>query len=324
MVARAAAIARRKAGRGLFACTVNRMLTIVRDYPVKNEQENPHPLESGRRFALTTNDFSIRAVMCSCLPPIGAVLAVLTVALLPLPAVADAGADEEYHRDYIFGAPAQPSEAWIMSRGGRLYDSWFSALGADKPKGTHPAWPASNTKKKGDVTWRCKSCHGWDYLGAQGKYASGSYKTGIPGVMSAKGKNVDAIAAAIRGGPHGFTKKMIDDEQLGYLAAFISRGIYDVSKYIDPKTGDVKGNPKKGAAIFETTCAGCHAFDGKALNFGDSKEPEFVGTIASDNPWEFLHKVRFGQPGAEMTAMRAFDIQDAVDVLAYARTLPVK
>jgi len=299
-------------------------LTIARDYPAKNEHEYPHTLESGRRYALTTNDSNIRAVMSSCLPPIGAVLAVLALALLPLPAAADAGADEEYHRDYIFGAPAQPSEAWIMSRGGRLYDSWFSALGADKPKGTHPAWPASNTKKKGNVTWRCKSCHGWDYRGADGKYGSGSYKTGIPGIMSFSGKSVDAIAAAIRGGPHGFTKEMIDDEQMGYLAAFVSRGLEDVNRYIDPKSGDVKGDPKKGAATFETTCAGCHAFDGKALNFGSDQEPEYVGTIARENPWEFLHKVRFGQPGAEMMSLRAFGIQVSLDLLAYARTLPVK
>ena len=28
-----------------------------------------------------------------------------------------------------------------------------------------------------------------------------------------------------------------------------------------------------------------------------NEEPEWVGTIAVDNPWEFMHKVRVGQPG---------------------------
>ena len=46
------------------------------------------------------------------------------------------------------------------ARGGKLYDKWFKVIGVDKPKTTHKAWPASNTKKKGNVTWRCKSCHG--------------------------------------------------------------------------------------------------------------------------------------------------------------------
>ncbi|MDH5410741.1 MAG: c-type cytochrome [Alphaproteobacteria bacterium] len=232
--------------------------------------------------------------------------------------------DESYHADYIFGAPADPSEAWIMSRGGRLYDNWFNTQGIDKPKETHPAWPASNTKKKGDVTWRCKSCHGWDYLGADGKYASGSYKTGIPGILSFGGKDVGAVTAAIRGGPHGFTKTMIDDEQMAYLAAFVSRGLDDMNKYIDAKSGDVKGDPKKGAAVFQTNCAACHGFDGRALNWGDEKEPAYIGTEANANPWEILHKIRNGHPGVEMVSLRAFEIQTAVDVLAYSKTLPVK
>lgn len=248
----------------------------------------------------------------------------LALAFTPLPAAADEGAEEEHHRDYILGVPAEPTEAWLMSRGGRLYDSWFGTLGVDGPEETHPAWPASNTKKKGDVTWRCKSCHGWDYLGAAGKYASGSYKTGIAGVMSAKGKSVDDIAAAIRGGSHGFTKEMIPDDQLGYLAAFISRGLEDIGKYIDTETGDVKGDPKKGMALFQTTCAACHGFDGRALNFGDEKEPEFVGTVANDNPWEALNKIRNGQPGVEMISFRALDTQVSADLLAYIKTLPEK
>jgi thiosulfate dehydrogenase len=52
------------------------------------------------------------------------------------------------------------------------------------PPGRDRGWPASNTKKKGNTTWRCKSCHGWDNLGKDGAYASGSYKTGIMGVRA--------------------------------------------------------------------------------------------------------------------------------------------
>jgi thiosulfate dehydrogenase len=253
-----------------------------------------------------------------------ALVALVLAAFVGAPAFASERDDEEYHRYYIFGAPSDPSEAWIMSRGGRLYDNWFNSQGLDKPKTTHSAWPASNTKKKGNVTWRCKSCHGWDYLGAAGKYASGSYKTGIGGIMSAAGKGLDDIAAMIRGGPHGFTKEMIPEEQMGYLAAFVSRGLDDMNKYIDPKSGEVKGDSGKGRPIYQTNCAACHGFDGRALNWGDDKEPGFVGTEAQGNPWEVLHKIRNGHPGSEMVSLRAFDIQVSLDVLAYTRTLPAK
>ena len=59
------------------------------------------------------------------------------------------------------------SEVWSVARGGQLYDKWWAVLGHDKPKQTHPAYPAEG-KQKGDSTWRCKECHGWDYRGADG------------------------------------------------------------------------------------------------------------------------------------------------------------
>ncbi len=50
---------------------------------------------------------------------------------------------EAYHRDYIYGAPSDPSDAWVAARGGRLYDNWINTLEKEKPKATHSAWPAS-------------------------------------------------------------------------------------------------------------------------------------------------------------------------------------
>lgn len=246
------------------------------------------------------------------------------VLIMPGPAYADERKDESYHQDYIYGAPAQPTDAWIMSRGGRLYDNWFSSLDADEPEGTHPAWPASNTRT-GAVTWRCKSCHGWDYKGADGKYGSGSYKTGIGGVMPSAGKSMEAIKARIMDATHGFTTEMIPDEEMGYLAAFVSGGLDDMNAVIDSESGNVKGGDSAhGAAIFQTTCAACHGFDGRALDWGDDKEHGYVGTEANGNPWETLHKIRNGHPGVEMISLRALPMQDAVDLLAYTRTLPAE
>ena len=70
----------------------------------------------------------------------------------------------------------------------------------------------------------------------------------------------------------------------------------------------------------------CHGPDGTDLNFGSDKEPEFVGTVAVDNPQEFLHKVRVGQPGSDPRMPAAIDnnwsTQDVLNVMAYAQTLP--
>jgi thiosulfate dehydrogenase len=49
-----------------------------------------------------------------------------------------------------------------------------------------------------------------------------------------------------------------------------------------------------------------------------------MGKLANDNPWEVLHKVINGQPNEEMPALIAFDIQVAIDVLAYLQRLPAE
>ena len=72
-------------------------------------------------------------------------------------------------------------------RGGQLYDNWMATLGAVGPSQDHPLWQSrpdqtSNTRS-GAATWRCKECHGWDYMGADGNYATGTHKTGFPGIL---------------------------------------------------------------------------------------------------------------------------------------------
>jgi thiosulfate dehydrogenase len=231
--------------------------------------------------------------------------------------------DEEYHRDYIYGVPADPSDAWTLASGARLYDNWISSLDAEAPEGTHPAWPASNTKKKGKVTWRCKSCHGWDYAGKDGAYAKGSYKTGIKGVRAFAGKDPAEIQKIIMNDTHGFTHDMIPEDAMWRVANFVSKGQIDASQYINAdKT--VKGDAERGKPMFQNICAACHGFDGRALNWGDEDDPGFVGTEAQGNPWEVLHKIRAGHPGVEMPAMMSFPIQYQVDLLSYTQTLPAK
>jgi LPXTG-motif cell wall-anchored protein len=76
----------------------------------------------------------------------------------------------------------------------------------------------------------------------------------------------------------------------------------------------------------EDGCQKCHGPDGTKVNFGSPEEPEFVGTVAVDNPIEFLHKATYGQPDSDPRMFAAIErgwtIDQVLDVLAYARTLP--
>jgi len=204
-----------------------------------------------------------------------------------------------------------------LARGAKLYDKWFAVIKAEKPKETHPAWPASNTKKKGNTTWRCKSCHGWDYQGKDGAYASGSYKTGIKGIGGMAGADMAKIVAVLKDGTHKLAGKM-DEGDYKDLALFVSKGQVDMSKYIDsaakaPKGGDAA----KGASYFNTMCAQCHGKDGSL-----PKDMKKTLSKQMGNPWEVMHKILNGQPAEQMPALRALDPQITVDIMAHLSTLP--
>jgi thiosulfate dehydrogenase len=234
--------------------------------------------------------------------------------------------DDEAHeaeaQDFIHGAPAEPSDAWILAAGGRIYDTWWDALDREEPEGTHPFYPAAG-QQEGSVTWRCKECHGWDYKGAAGIYRSGSHFTGIKGIDGAIGMDEGAIAALLRAPLHGYTAEMITDEELARVAAFVSRGQVDMSKYIDLATREIiAGDAENGRAIFQTVCAACHGFDGRRLDWGDADGPAYVGTEGASVPDEVLNKILNAHPGVEMINLRAFGEEAAADVLRYTATLP--
>ena len=209
-----------------------------------------------------------------------------------------------------------------ITRGGVLYDNWYVALGKDAPKETHPAYPKAG-KQKGATTWRCKECHGWDYKGAGGVYGKGGRYTGIRGIRNTTYASEKAVVAILKDKTHGFGK-LIPEEDMEALAHFIAHGQVDADIYIDRATKKVKGDAAKGEQVFQTTCAYCHGIDGKQINFASPPAVEYIGTVANENPWETLHKIRMGQPGVPMISMLAFDVQTHVDILTYAQTLPQK
>jgi thiosulfate dehydrogenase len=215
-------------------------------------------------------------------------------------------------------------EVSSIARGGKIYDKWYKVVGADTPTKSHPAYPSDKKyASKPGSNWRCKECHGWDYKGARGAYAKGSHYSGVMGIRNMTHASIDAVVAILKGETHGFDG-LIPDEDLTALGHFVSHGQLDMDEYIDHATKKAKGDAAHGERIFQTTCARCHGADGKLLNFKDADNPEYIGTVATANPWETLHKIRMGQPAVPMISMLAFDVQDHVDILAYAQTLPAK
>jgi thiosulfate dehydrogenase len=82
-----------------------------------------------------------------------------------------------------------------------------------------------------------------------------------------------------------------------------------------------KADAANGQKLYSGACVVCHGADGKQILF-DGKNS--LGFLANDNPWETLHKIRFGHPGSAMPSgvVIGWSIQDTVDILGHSQTLP--
>ena len=260
------------------------------------------------------------------------IIALIASAISFQPAFADGDAKLnwiEASKDWVGGVPKNPSETWMISFGGRIYDKWYEAVSAPQlPTRNHSSYPEGG-KLGGAETWRCKECHGWDYKGKDGAYGSGIHYSGIPGLRKLAGTDPDKILQILTDKTHGFKKDQIPEFGMKAVALFLTKGQHDVDRYIDSKTGKVEGDTERGKVVFQNICAACHGFDGKAINFAEGEEGEegpieYVGTIANFNPWETLHKIVNGQPGQPMPALRLLPFEDIINLLAYAQQLPVE
>jgi thiosulfate dehydrogenase len=222
---------------------------------------------------------------------------------------------------------APGASASSLAAGGRLYDKWWKEdAGATEPTADQALWALQTTNtRSGSTTSRCKECHGWDYKGPGGAYGSGSHYTGFTGVYRAGATlSEDGLIAVLSGATdyrHDFSGEL-SESAMEDLAGFLKYGLINDTEYINYSTkAAINANTANGQTLYEQTCSVCHGADGRLLLFGGE---DGVGDIADGNPWEFIHKVRAGQPGTAMpSAIEAgWSIQDVVDVLGYSQTLP--
>lgn len=207
-----------------------------------------------------------------------------------------------------------------LARGGILYDNWMAELGS-KIDNTHPSYPERGIIKGRD-TWRCKECHGWDYKGKAGAYSEGIHYTGISGIRSYANLDPVDIVKILKNEKHAFSDRLSDNDY-DALALFVSLGQIDVDLYINRTTRKSIGDPANGGRIYLATCIKCHGVDGREINMNPKQDPpEYIGTVANNDPYETLHKIRWGHPGTPMVSLLFLELKEQLDVLAFCQALP--
>jgi len=216
-------------------------------------------------------------------------------------------------------------------RGGQLWDTWWLVNHAAMPTATHPLYPPDGLQESA-ATQRCGECHGWDYKGVDGAYASGPHHTGIKGVYGSTltaSEMFDLIKSDAAPNGHGFGALGLNDYDIRDLVAFLQTQVIDTNTYIDTN-GLFVGDADWGQVYYEMEgganerCVDCHGFNGTQRNFGSIPGPEWVGTIAGEDPARLLHKIRFGSPGTPMPGWIAtgHTTQQAADIGRYAQSFP--
>lgn len=216
-------------------------------------------------------------------------------------------------REHEFG------DAFVVSLGGKLYDNYWAGSGASPPAMRNPAFPSDLTVSDTD-TWRCVSCHGWDYNGATKADGSAQQQKQFVGLRHLQGTDPFNMLEL-------FTRAHPDQNALSsgglpldLLLLFLTVGQYDLENFRPEKSRSQK-NLSRGRDIFEGVCMSCHDPSGKSGFQVTPGMPGSLGWQARNQPKRMIHKIINGVPGESMLALRFMDEPAVADLVAYLKTL---
>lgn len=210
-------------------------------------------------------------------------------------------------------------ENFVLSLGGKMYDDIWVTTNQPFPDGANPAYPKSLATVP-SATWRCVSCHGWDYKGNEGALGQTNKNAAFRSLTSLAGLEPEEIAKLIKAPPHRLPEGVNIDLMADVLSLFISLGQYDRDSFFDTM-GKASGDVVLGRDIFEGACMNCHRPDGRSQLTGEPGDRSSLGWIARNRPEQALHKILNGVPGADMLAVRFLNGEQIANVLAYLQTL---
>ncbi len=225
----------------------------------------------------------------------------------------------QQEREVMSGKEHEFGDAFIVSLGGKLYDNWWAATATPGPAKRNPAFPPGIDISSGD-SWRCVTCHGWDYNGVELKRPAGGKSARFPGL-----RHLEMLAPADIAERLGKAHRIYTDELLGQflvdlLAVFISQGLYDTG--LTAAAGTAKPEQlRTGQDIFENVCMNCHNPDGTESLSGEPGLRQSLGWLARNRPNRTAHKIMNGVPGKTMLSLRFLEDSALASLLAYLRTL---
>jgi len=244
----------------------------------------------------------------------GFVAVSLAVLALPTePASSPAGGLLNQERSVLSGEDMHEfGDGFMLALGGKLYDDLWSASDATPPMARNPAFP-SGTEASVTDTWRCVSCHGWDYKGdakAGGKLS----------LRQLDGKPMNELRARFDKAHPAYLELGLGELPVDLIMLFIGAGQVDHAAFeLGKPVPDI--NLARGQDVFEGVCMNCHDPDGKAGLPPREGRKSSLGWLARNKPNRVLHRVINGYPGQAMLSLRFMEDAAVRDLIAYMLTL---
>ena len=211
-----------------------------------------------------------------------------------------------------------PGEAAEISLGGKLYDNHWLETGKPPPEEPNPMYPAGIKTTAGN-TWRCVSCHGWDYKGSDGELGKLSRSKAFFSLRQSAAKTAEQLTKLMGAPGHRENMQGLSTGQIDALSRFVSLGQFDFDSIV--VAGKPAGDALLGKDIYEGACMSCHQADGKAYFQGEDGDRSSLGWVANNRPAQALHKIINGVPSADMLSLRFLPERRLADLLAYLQTL---
>ena len=208
-----------------------------------------------------------------------------------------------------------------INAGGRLYDNHWSIIEIEPPSTLNPLYP-NKVQTPSLSTWRCVTCHGWDYAGRKGHLKNTAGSETFRSLTNMVGRPPGEIVLKLKGS-HQAIVAPLSIAQLRKLALFVSHGQYNVSLVMTP-TGVAIGNALYGKDIYGSACVGCHGLKGLEPIMGETGDRSSLGWIARNRPQQAVHKIRNGVSKADMLSLRFLDLSSIGDLLAYLQSMDRK
>ncbi len=246
-------------------------------------------------------------------------VAAIGISTVPLPQTPSAAVQITQEQEVLDGKEHEFGDAFVVSLGGKLYDDFWAGTGNSPPKTRNPAFPSDMTVSNTD-SWRCVSCHGWDYDGAGKTSGSEQQDKQFASLRHLQGSDPFTLTESFTRAHPDHPIQTTRGLPMDLLLLFVSVGQYE-TKTAQPDKAASPDHISRGRDIFEGVCMSCHDPDGKS---GFEVHPglrQSLGWLARNRPKRAVHKIINGVPGQSMLALRFMEENAVADLLAYLRTL---